>query len=74
MKVAQLYHNSFHPHGQRSPSGFSSGKNTGESCHFLLQGIFLTQGSTLLQTQVCCVGGRFFTSEPPGKPQTQHKG
>ena len=23
------------------------GKNTGEGCHFLLQGIFLTQGSNL---------------------------
>ena len=27
--------------------GFFSGKNTGASCHFLLQGIFLTQGSNL---------------------------
>ena len=33
-----------------SPSGSSvhgTGKNTGVSCHFLLQGIFLTQGSKL---------------------------
>ena len=27
--------------------GFFQGKNTGVSCHFLLQGIFLTQGSNL---------------------------
>ena len=35
------------PHGQRSLAGYSpwdsSGKNTGVGCHFLLQGIFLTQ-------------------------------
>ena len=27
--------------------GFFHGKNTGVGCHFLLQGIFLTQGSNL---------------------------
>ena len=27
--------------------GFSPGKNTGVGCHFLLQGIFPTQGSSL---------------------------
>ena len=32
-------------------------KNTEVSCHFLLQGIFLTQD----QTQVSCIAGRFFT-------------
>ena len=43
----------------------SPGKNTGLGCHFLLQQIFLTQGSNsyLLNWQ-----GRFFTTEPPGKP------
>ena len=40
-----------HPHGLQPsrllcPQDFS-GKNTGVSCHFLLQGIFLTQGSNL---------------------------
>ena len=35
------------------------GKNTGEGCHFLLQGIFLTQG----------LAGGFFTTEPPGEPK-----
>ena len=39
-------------HGLRSLPGFSvhkdfPGKNTGVGCHFLLQGIFLTQGSNV---------------------------
>ena len=34
------------------PMGFFSGKNTGVGCHFLLQGIFLTQGSNL--GLLCC--------------------
>ena len=44
--------------------GFSS-KNTGVDFHFLLQGIFLTQGLNLsvLHWQVGS-----FTAEPPGKP------
>ena len=33
-------------------------------CHFLLQGVFLTQDPT----QVSCMTGGFFTIEPPGKP------
>ena len=62
MKVAQSYPNFFHPHGQRSPlsMGFSRQEHW-SGCHFLLQGIFLTQGSSLLQTRICCIGGRFFT-------------
>ena len=47
------------------------GKNIGVNCHFLLQGIFLTQiklASPILQA-VSCISGRFFTAEPPGKPQ-----
>ena len=39
------------------------GKNTWEDFPFLLQGIFLTQGSNL-----CVLLGGFFTTEPPGKP------
>ena len=35
------------------------------SCHFLLQRIFPTQGSNLCLLH----SGRFFTTEPPGKPQ-----
>jgi len=42
------------------------GKNTGVGCHFLLQGIFLTQGSNpgLLALQADTL-----TSTPPGKPK-----
>ena len=47
-----------------SVRGDSLGKNTGVSCHALLQGIFLTQGSNLC----LLIAGRFFTSGPPGKP------
>ena len=43
------------------------GKSTGEGCHFLLQGIFPTQGSNL-----CLLHWPaeffFFATEPPGKP------
>ena len=45
------------------PSDFP-GKNTGVGRHFLLQGIFSTQGS--LPSPV--LAGRFFTPAPPGKP------
>ena len=40
------------------------GKNTGKGQDFLLQGIFPTQGSKLRLR----IAGRFFTTEPPGKP------
>ena len=44
----------------------SSGKNTGVSCHFLFQGIFLTQGSNLcLLSLLFSLAGGFFTTEPP---------
>ena len=39
------------------------GKNTGVGCHFLLQGIFLTQGLNLC-LWVSCIAGGFFTAEP----------
>ena len=46
----------------------SPGKNTGVDCHFLLQWIFLTQGSnpSLLGLLHWLVDG-FFTTTPPGK-------
>ena len=44
----------------------SLGKNTGVGGHSLLQGIFLTQGSTCIS----CITGGFFTAEPPRKPWT----
>ena len=39
-------------------------KNTGVSCHFLLQGIFLILG---IQPASPALAGRFLTPEPPGK-------
>ena len=38
------------------------GKNTGVGCHFLLQGIFLTQGSSWPRnrTSISCMASRFF--------------
>ena len=44
------------------------GKNTGVSCHFLLQGIVSTQGSNLRLLPLPALEGRFFTIEPLGKP------
>ena len=45
------------------------GKNTGVYCHFLLQGIFPTQGSNT----VSCIAGEFFTTDPMGKPNLKVK-
>ena len=47
------------------------GKNTGAGCHFLLQGIFPTQGSNL--SLLCFLHRQvdfffFLTTVPPGKP------
>ena len=40
----------------------SPGKNTGVGCHFLLQGIFLTQGfEQPSPTSVSCIAGGLFT-------------
>ena len=39
-----------------------SGKNTGAGCHFLLQGIFLTQGSNPHVASPALAGGFFTTS------------
>ena len=45
------------------------GKNDGMGCHFLFQGIFLTQGSNL---HLLCLlhwqAGKFITTVPHGKP------
>ena len=53
---------------QDSPSMHFLGRNTGAGCHFLLEGVFLTQRPNphpllLLHWQV-----GFFTTELPGKP------
>ena len=63
---------SLQPHGLHdlpdSSAWDSPGKNTALGCHFLLQGIFLSQRSNSCLLQVSCIAGRFFTTEPPGKP------
>ena len=43
------------------------GKHTGVGCHFLLQGIFWTQGSNPCLFVSPALAGRFFTTAPPGK-------
>ena len=48
-----------------SVHGIFLGKNAGAVCHFLLQGIFLTQGSKLCLPTLTA---GFLTLEPPGKP------
>ena len=65
--VAQSHPTLCHPM-DCSPPGSSPGKNTGVGCHFLLQGIFLTQGLNLSFLQSAELAGRFFTTAPPGKP------
>ena len=42
-------------------------KNTEVGCHFLFQEIFLTQGLNLCLF-ISCIAGKFFTTEPSGKP------
>ena len=44
------------------------GKNTGVGCHFLLQWIFSTHRSEPVSLASPTLAGRFFTTEPPGKP------
>ena len=41
--------------------------NTRMGCHFLLQGIFPTQGSNQPPVSLAIAGG-YFTTEPTGKP------
>ena len=58
---------SLRPHGLQPsrflcPRGFP-GKNTGVGCHFLLQGVFPTQGSKLHLLQLLQLAGGIFTSE-----------
>ena len=47
--------------------GFPRLKNTGVGCHFLLQGLFLGMEPVSLASPA--LAGRFFTTEPLGKPQ-----
>ena len=48
------------------------GKNTTVGCHFLLQGIFPTQGLNPYLFTSPALAGRFFTAEPPGKRVLTH--
>ena len=70
-----MCHNYWSPHTLQPrllcPWNFP-GKNAGASYHFLLQGIFSTQGSNL-SLLVSCIGRQFFITEPPGKPNEYQK-
>ena len=63
--------NSLQPHGPWPTRLLcpwdSPGKNTGVGCHFLLQGIFPTQGSNP-GSSAGALEADALTSEPPGKP------
>ena len=68
-EVASVVSHSLRPHGLQltrllTPSNFP-GKSTGVGCHFLLQGIFLTQE---LNLGLPPVQADVLPSEPPGKP------
>ena len=67
--VCSVMSDSLGPYGLQPLPGNSPGKNTGVGCHFLLQGIFPTQGLNpgllhLLHWQA----DEFFTPAPSGKP------
>ena len=57
-----LQHHKLQPASLLCPWNFS-GKNNGVGCHFLLQGIFPTQGSNLCFASPALTG-RFFTTSP----------
>ena len=65
---------SFRPHGLYSPPGLSvqgivKARKTGVGSHSLLQGIFLTQGSSAKRKpRSSALQADALTSEPPGKP------
>ena len=43
-------------------------KNTRVGCHFLVQGIFLTQRSKLVSLESPALAGRYFSTAPPEMP------
>ena len=45
------------------------GKNTRMGCHFLIQGNLSNPGIEPTSPVSPALAGRFFTTEPPGKPQ-----
>ena len=70
--VYSLSHVHVFPTPQTGARQGFSGKNTGVGRHFLLQGIFLTQGSNARLLSPA-LGGRFFTTEPQGEPRSSGK-
>ena len=54
-----------------SVHGILQVKSTGVGCRALLQGIVPAQGSN--QLRVSCIAGRFFTTEPPRKPNNSNR-
>ena len=57
------------PEASQAPLPWDSpGKNAGVGCHFLLQGIFLTQGSNTHVPSLLDWQAESFATEPPGKP------
>ena len=76
MCVCSLVSDSWQPRGPQ-PAGLlcpwtCSGKNTGAGCHFLLQGIFPTQGSNLHLTSPAVAGG-FSTTSTTWEAQPGHE-
>ena len=74
--IAKFWPTLFDPMDYSLPGSFCAwdfpDKNTGVGCHFLLQGIFLTQESNshLLHRLHC--QAEFFATVPPGKPFTMY--
>ena len=56
-----------------SVHGFFQATITGVGCHFLLQGIFLTQGSNHMSCVSCNGSWIFLPLAAPGKPTAQSK-
>ena len=54
-----------------SVHGIFPGKDTGVGDHFLLQGVFLIQGSNLHLLSPALASG-VFTTEPPGSPRNRY--
>ena len=70
--VCSVVSNSLQPRGLQPPRLLcpwnSPGEITGVSCHLLLHGIFLTQGSNLHLLHHLHWQAGFFSTVPPGKP------
>ena len=70
--MASVVSDSVRPHGLQPTRLLcpwsSPGKNTGLGCHYLLQGIFPTQGSKLSLLPSTELAGAFFTTSTTGKP------